>query len=54
MYLNRYVIVFGSLVFLVVLVVLIIVVLFWGWLKYKVYKKEMDGIVVLKEVEWSK
>ena len=51
---NRHAIAFGSLVFLVVSVVLIIAALFWGWPKYKVYKKEMDGIAALKEAEWSK
>ena len=48
---NRHAIAFGSLVFLVVSVVLIIAALFWGWPKYKVYKKEMDGIAALKEAE---
>jgi hypothetical protein len=51
---NRHAIAFGSLVFLVVSIVLIIAALFWGWPKYKVYKKEMDGIAALKEAEWSK
>ena len=51
---NRHAIAFGSLVFMVVSVVLIIALLFWGWPKYKVYKKEMDGIAALKEAEWSK
>ena len=48
---NRHAIAFGSLVFLVVSIVLIIAALFWGWPKYKVYKKEMDGIAALKEAE---
>ena len=51
---NRHAIAFGSLVFMVVSVVLTIALLFWGWPKYKVYKKEMDGIAALKEAEWSK
>lgn len=51
---NRHAIAFGSLVFLAVSAVLIIALLFWTWPKYKVYKREMDGIAALKEAEWSK
>lgn len=51
---NRNAIAFGGLLGMTLLIVLIISLLFWIWPKYKVYKREMDGIAALKEAEWSK
>lgn len=51
---NRHAIAFGSLLFMCLLIIAFIASLFWLWPKYKVYKKEMDGIASLKEAEWSK
>ncbi len=51
---NRHAIAYGSLLFMCLLIIAFIASLFWLWPKYKVYKKEMDGIASLKEAEWSK
>lgn len=51
---NRNTLAFGSIVALIIISILIIIPTLWLWPKYKVYKKEMDGIAALKEAEWSK
>lgn len=54
MYSNRQAMAVGSVLFLSVLFILLVLLALWGFPKYKVYKKEMDGIASLREAEWSK
>ncbi|MEN7342345.1 MAG: hypothetical protein AAAFM81_05350 [Pseudomonadota bacterium] len=51
---NRPSLAIGGLAVMVIFSVLMITALLWAWPKYKVYKKEMDGIAALREAEWSK
>lgn len=51
---NRHLIAVGSLIFLILIIVSLVILGFWGWPKYKLYSKEMNGKAALKEAEWSK
>ncbi|MDH5326859.1 MAG: hypothetical protein OEZ68_15435 [Gammaproteobacteria bacterium] len=51
---NKQTLAIGTLFALFAMFILFLGLALWAWPKYKVYKKEMDGIASLKEAEWSK
>jgi len=39
---------------IVIITILILALILWGWPKYKVYSRELNGKAQLKEAEWNR